>query len=74
MSQDRLPEFLTVAEAAVVLRTSAPTVRRALALGQLTGLRVGRQWRVERDALTRQQDAQAPRRGADRHDMRRAAA
>ena len=73
MSDDHLPELLTVAEAAVVLRMSAPTVRRALARGELTGLRVGRQWRIERDALTRPQEAQAPRRGYDRHNLRRAA-
>lgn len=74
MSDDHLPELLTVAEAAVVLRMSAPTVRRALARGELTGLRIGRQWRVERDSLTRPQEAQAPRRGHDRHNIRRAAA
>ena len=73
MAEDHLPELLTVAEAAVVLRMSAPTVRRALARGELSGLRIGRQWRVDRDSLTNHQAAQAPRRGQDRHNLRSAA-
>ena len=74
MSEDRLPELLTVAEAACFLRMSAPTIRRALERGELTGLRIGRQWRVERESLTNHQAAQAPRRGIERHNIRRAAA
>lgn len=73
MAEDHLPELLTVAETAVVLRMSAPTIRRALERGELIGLRVGRQWRVERDSLTRPQEAQAPRRGQDRRNLRSAA-
>lgn len=45
---DRL---LTVPEAAMLLRVSAPTVRRLARTGQLPSLRVGKQIRVERDEL-----------------------
>ncbi len=38
--------YLTVKEAAKRLKLSVPSVRKALASGELRGLRVGRLWRV----------------------------
>ena len=42
------PEFLTVAEAASVLRVSLRTLRRRLAAGEIPHIRVGRQVRIPR--------------------------
>jgi len=42
------PEFLTVAEAASVLRVSLRTLRRRLAAGEVPHIRVGRQVRISR--------------------------
>lgn len=43
--------LLTVPEAAQLLRVHESTVRRLVRSGGLPGLRVGRQWRVDRDGL-----------------------
>ena len=42
------PEFLTLAEAASVLRVSVRTLRRRLAAGKIPHIRVGRQVRILR--------------------------
>lgn len=47
------PEFLTVAEAASVLRVSVRTLRRHLAAGKIPHIRVGRQVRILREPLLR---------------------
>lgn len=47
------PEFLTVAEAASVLRVSVRTLRRRLAAGKIPHIRVGRQVRILREPLLR---------------------
>lgn len=44
-------ELITIQEAAVLLRVSPVTVRRHVAAGRLPAVRVGRQIRIERDAL-----------------------
>lgn len=46
-------ELLTVAEAARELRVSQVTVRRFIARGALKSVKVGRQRRVEREAVER---------------------
>ncbi|NMM18141.1 MAG: helix-turn-helix domain-containing protein [Cellulomonas sp.] len=43
--------FLTVAEVADVMRVSKMTVYRLLHSGEMPGVRVGRSFRVPRDAL-----------------------
>ena len=45
------PEFLTVAEAASVLRVSLRTLRRRLAAGEIPHVRVGRQVRIPRKVV-----------------------
>ena len=44
-------EFLTVPEAARLLRVSEQTVRRLARRGELPVVRVGAQWRLDRDGL-----------------------
>lgn len=44
-------EVLTVEEVAEILKVNIDTVRRLLRQGELPGVKVGRHWRVEREAL-----------------------
>ena len=44
-------ELLTVDEAAEMLRTTPYTLRRLLRGGKVQGTKIGRQWRVNREAL-----------------------
>lgn len=44
---------LTVAEAAVYLKVSTPTIRRWCAQGRIPCFRIGRHWRVSRSELDR---------------------
>jgi excisionase family DNA binding protein len=50
-SQER--EFLTVEEAAELLRVDETTVRRALREGELPGQKIGRVWRIPKADLLR---------------------
>jgi excisionase family DNA binding protein len=45
------PEFLTVAEAAALLRVADQTVRNELAARRLPGKKIGKEWRLSRSAL-----------------------
>lgn len=45
------PEFLTVSEAAVLLRVADQTVRNELAARRLPGKKIGKEWRLSRTAL-----------------------
>ena len=45
------PEFLTVSEAAVLLRVADQTVRNELAARRLPGKKIGNEWRLSRTAL-----------------------
>jgi excisionase family DNA binding protein len=47
-----LPLVLTVPEVAQALRVPQNTVRSLLREGAITGVKVGRSWRVEREALS----------------------
>jgi len=47
----RLGELLTVSETARLLRIGEATVRRLARRGELPALRVGGQWRIDRDSL-----------------------
>lgn len=53
MKAKTMPELLTVAEAARLLRVSPITIRRHIADGQIQGVRAGRAVRVPREALGR---------------------
>ena len=44
-------EFLTVSEAAALLRVADQTVRNELAARRLPGKKIGKQWRLSRTAL-----------------------
>lgn len=48
---DEQPEFLTVPEAAQLLRVSEATVRAELAASRLPGKKIGKEWRLSRTAL-----------------------
>lgn len=50
---DPVSTLLTVAEVAAVLRIDRYTVRRYIAAGQLPGVRIGRELRIERPDLAR---------------------
>ena len=45
------PEFLTVSEAAALLRVADQTVRNELAAKRLPGKKIGKEWRLSRTAL-----------------------
>ena len=47
-------ELMTVEEVAELLRMRKETIRRLLTVGKLPGVRVGRSWRVPKDALITQ--------------------
>ena len=46
-----LPKYLTVAEAAKLLRWSENYVRMQIRAGKLPATKLGGQWRLDRDAL-----------------------
>lgn len=46
-----LPEFLTVQEAAALLKVGDQTVRAELAAARLPGKKIGKEWRLSRTAL-----------------------
>lgn len=48
---DTLPMLLTVRQVAEVLNCHINTVKRMLADGRLQGVKIGRDWRIERRAL-----------------------
>lgn len=50
-SADRIPDVLTVKEAAHYLRVSEMTVLRLAAQGTIPGVKIGRQWRFEKEVI-----------------------
>lgn len=44
-------EILTVKEAAALLKTSRQQIRRMIQNGELPAVKVGREWRISRNAL-----------------------
>ncbi len=69
-SNSEPPEFLTVAEAAVILRMPEATVRRMLKSGRLPGIYGGTRggWRIRRvDLLSWHTNAPKPKTGDDAH-------
>lgn len=53
-------ELLTVEEAATRLKVDVETVRRWLRSGQLSGVKIGRLWRIPSNALLALTTAPAP--------------
>lgn len=51
MGLGNLPDIVTVKQLAEFLQVSELTVRRALNAGALKGFKVGREWRIEREAV-----------------------
>ncbi|ADU51839.1 DNA binding domain protein, excisionase family [Thermaerobacter marianensis DSM 12885] len=68
----KVPEVMTVSEAAAYLRVDERTVRRLLREGRLPGRKVGRQWRLHKVALDRfldgEEEAQVWRPAGVGHD------
>lgn len=63
------PEFLTVPEAAQLLRVADQTVRNELAARRLPGKKIGKEWRLSRTALiTYLSTPGTPRSSRDRDD------
>jgi len=46
MSDDKWPEFLTVAEIATIMRVSKMSIYRLVKSGDLHGVKIGRSYRV----------------------------
>ena len=46
-----MEKMLTVAEVAEILRVSERTIYNLLEAGNLRGVRIGRSWRIEKEAL-----------------------
>lgn len=53
------PQFVTVPEAAVLLRVDEATVRRHCANGKLPSVKIGGNWRIRREDLLAQVTASA---------------
>jgi excisionase family DNA binding protein len=51
MGLDKLPEIVTVKQLCEFLQVSDQTVIRAIKSGELRAFKVGREWRVEKDAV-----------------------
>jgi excisionase family DNA binding protein len=63
-----MEKMLTVAEVAEILRVSERTIYNLLEAGNLRGVRIGRSWRIEKEAL-----AELTRvGGTDRQEIRNA--
>lgn len=48
---DNLPEIITVKQLAEFLQVSELTVKRAIKAGDLKAFKVGRDWRIEKEAV-----------------------
>lgn len=51
VSWDTVPVMLSLSEASVLLRMPEDTVRKHLEAGVLPGIKIGRQWRLEKTKL-----------------------
>ncbi len=51
MGIDKLPDIITVKQLAEFLQLSEMTVKRALKSGELKGFKIGRDWRIEKEAV-----------------------
>jgi len=51
MGLDKLPDVLTIKQLADFLQVSKNTVQRAITDGKLTAFKIGREWRIEKEAV-----------------------
>ncbi|MDP3385585.1 MAG: helix-turn-helix domain-containing protein [Eubacteriales bacterium] len=51
MGLDKLPEIMTIQELSEFLKVSVITIRRAIDSNQLEAFKVGKGWRIEREAV-----------------------
>ncbi|SET38440.1 DNA binding domain-containing protein, excisionase family [Natronincola peptidivorans] len=51
MGIDKLPEILTTKQLAEFLQISDQTVKRAIKSGKLKAFKVGKDWRIEKEAV-----------------------
>jgi excisionase family DNA binding protein len=49
--EEQMPEFMTIGEVADLLRVDVRTVYAAVQRGELPAARIGRQYRISREAL-----------------------
>ena len=54
-------DLVSMEEAVALLKTSRPTFYRWLRSGKIRGMKIGRQWRIERDEIERFLRGEAPR-------------
>lgn len=66
---DDLPEYMTTAEVAKIIRTSEDYVSRKCASGEIRAKKIGRTWRITREAVAA---FMAPGRAAPTRIRRRA--
>ena len=50
-SWDTVPQVLDVAQLMTLLRISKPTALRYLAEGRIPAVRMGKEWRIDKDAV-----------------------
>lgn len=53
MSENQLPELMTVTEVAKVLRMTSQAIRDMIRRGEISAARVGRQYRIPRSEVER---------------------
>lgn len=51
MGLDNLPDIVTVKQLAEFMQINEATVKRAIKSGELEAFKVGRDWRIEREAI-----------------------
>lgn len=51
MGENNKSDLLSTKEAAAMLKVSMPTLLKFLKDGTLSGVKVGRQWRIQRSAI-----------------------
>lgn len=51
MGLDNLPEVLTTKQLADFLQVSDQTIKRAIKAGKLKAFKVGKDWRIEKEAV-----------------------
>jgi excisionase family DNA binding protein len=48
---DNLPDWMVTAEVATLFRVNVGTVKRMIARGELAAVKIGRTWRIPREAV-----------------------
>lgn len=51
MGLDKLPDILTIKQLAEFLQVNSRTIQRVITSGELKAFKVGRDWRIEKDAV-----------------------